>query len=82
MKNIEVIIGEYFESQCANCPVSPNTNTKTIVFDLDETIGQFSNLQQLNAAFESILRRQMKQEEFNELLDFRLTLNTKIKNLK
>jgi hypothetical protein len=67
MKNIEVIIGEYFDSHCSDCQVSPNT--KTIVFDLDETIGQFSNLQQLNNAFEVILRRQLKQEEFNELLD-------------
>ena len=65
MKNIEVIIGEYFTDACA----SPITNTKAIVFDLDETIGQFSNLQQLNNAFEVILRRPMKQEEFNELLD-------------
>jgi hypothetical protein len=90
MKNIEVIIGEYFtdhnmsnrtdlsplnpwtvalglDQHCSNNPVSPNA--KAIVFDLDETIGQFSNLQQLNNAFEVILRRSLKQEEFNELID-------------
>jgi hypothetical protein len=70
MKNIEVIIGDYFSDvHYSNNPDSPNKNIKTIVFDLDETIGQFSNLQQLNNAFEMILRRPIKQEEFNELLD-------------
>ena len=67
MKNIEVIIGEYFESQCGF--PKENINMKAIVFDLDETIGQFSNLKQLDNAFEVILRRPLKQEEFNELLD-------------
>jgi hypothetical protein len=68
MKNIiEIIIGEYFTDSCGS--PKTNTNIKAIVFDLDETIGQFSNLQQLNNAFEVILRRPMKQEEFNELLD-------------
>jgi hypothetical protein len=66
MKNVEIIIGDYFTNPC-----SPRClpNLKAIVFDLDETIGQFSNLQQLNEAFETILCRQLKQEEFNELLD-------------
>ena len=43
--------------------------TKTIVFDLDETIGQFSNLHELSNAIEEVLQRPLKQMEFDELLN-------------
>lgn len=62
--DIEIIAGAQF-TQCDN----PRIKTKAIVFDLDETIGHFSNLRQLNLAFIELLRRPLKQMEFNELFN-------------
>jgi len=63
--DIEIIAGK----QYTVCDNLPRTKTKAIVFDLDETIGHFSNLRQLNNAFEELLERPLKQLEFNELLN-------------
>lgn len=65
---IDVTIGDHFKHAQDSSPKN-RTKTKAIVFDLDETIGQFSNLQQLNVAFEYILKRPLKQSEFDELLN-------------
>ena len=62
-EEIELYKGQYYSN-----PVT-QTKTKAIVFDLDETIGQFSNLRELSSTFEDMLRRPLKQMEFDELLN-------------
>ncbi len=63
--DIEIMAGKQF-TQCDN---SPKIKTKAIVFDLDETIGHFSNLKQVCLAIEDIIQRPLKQGEFNDLLN-------------
>jgi len=62
-EEIELHKGSHYSN-----PVT-QTKTKAIVFDLDETIGQFSNLHELTNAFKNVLQRPLKQMEFDELLN-------------
>lgn len=62
-EEIELYKGSHYSN-----PVT-QTKTKAIVFDLDETIGQFSNLHELTNAFEDVLQRPLKQMDFNKLLN-------------
>jgi hypothetical protein len=62
-EEIELHKGSHYSNPVAQI------KTKAIVFDLDETIGQFSNLHELTNAFEDVLQRPLKQMEFDELLN-------------
>lgn len=63
--NIKVVVGKHYETR------TPNhiQMSKAIVFDLDETIGHFTHLLYVSQAMEVLINRELKQEEFNELLD-------------
>lgn len=63
--DIEIMAGKQF-TICENLP---RIKTKAIVFDLDETIGHFSNLRQIHIAVEEVLARSITQSEFNQLLN-------------
>ena len=62
-EEIELYKGLHYSNPVAH------TKTKAIVFDLDETIGQFSNLHEITNACEDVLQRPLKQMEFCELLN-------------
>jgi hypothetical protein len=62
-EEIELYKGHHYSNPVAQ------TKTKAIVFDLDETIGQFTNLHEITNACEDMLRRPLKQMEFYELLN-------------
>jgi hypothetical protein len=62
-EEIELYKGHHYRNPVAQI------KTKAIVFDLDETIGQFSNLHEITNACEDMLRRPLKQMEFYELLN-------------
>jgi hypothetical protein len=63
--DIEIMAGKQFTI----CDNLPRIKTKAIVFDLDETIGHFSNLRQIHIAVEEVLERSITQSEFNQLLN-------------
>lgn len=63
--DIEIMAGKQF----IICENLPRIKTKAIVFDLDETIGHFSNLRQIHIAVEEVLERSITQSEFNLLLN-------------
>lgn len=64
MSNVEIHKGDYFTVGMPN-----STKIKAIVFDLDETLGHFSNLRELSAALEEVMQRPLKQMEFDELFN-------------
>lgn len=64
--DIEIMAGKQFIKTENSLP---RIKTKAIVFDLDETIGHFSNLRQLCGAIEDVMQRPLKQVEFNQLLN-------------
>lgn len=64
-EHIKVIVGTHYASRTQ----SHVQMSKALVFDLDETIGHFTHLLQLIHAMEALINRDLKQEEFNELLD-------------
>ena len=66
MTNIEIIKGEHFTDSTG---LPTPTKIKAIVFDLDETLGHFSNLRELSAAIEKVMHRPLKNAEFAELFD-------------
>lgn len=61
--HVELVLGEHF------LEIPPRQYTKTIVFDLDETIGHFKQLYSLYQLIVQIVSRPIEQTEFNELLD-------------
>jgi hypothetical protein len=61
--HVELVLGEHF------LEIPPRQYTKTIVFDLDETIGHFKQLYSLYQLIVQIVGRPVEQAEFNELLD-------------
>lgn len=63
--DIEIMAGKQFTI----CDNLPRIKTKAIVFDLDETIGYFSNLRQIHIAVEEVLEKSITQSEFNLLLN-------------
>jgi hypothetical protein len=66
MSNIEIHKGEHFTAS-TGLPIP--SKIKAIVFDLDETLGHFSNLRELMAAIEEVMQRPLKHGEFVELFD-------------
>ena len=66
MSNIEIHKGEHFT---ASTGMPSPTKIKAIVFDLDETLGHFSNLREISGAIEELMQRPLKQMEFDELLN-------------
>jgi hypothetical protein len=63
---VKLYKGKYYKS---DVPVSRLRN-KIIVFDLDETLGQFTELHIIYKCLISLLDRDLTQSEFNRLLDF------------
>ena len=61
--HVELVLGEHF------LDVPARQYTKTIVFDLDETIGHFKQLYSLYQLIVQIAGRPIEQSEFNEVLD-------------
>ena len=66
MSNIEMHKGEHFT---ASSGLPNTTKIKAIVFDLDETLGHFSNLREISETIEELMQRPLKQMEFDELLN-------------
>ncbi len=62
---IEIMVGK----QYTECVGVKTNKTKAIVFDLDETIGHFTNLNQLHKVMEELLGRTLVQTEFDKLMD-------------
>ena len=58
--------GEHFT---ASSGLPNTTKIKAIVFDLDETLGHFSNLREISETIEELMQRPLKQMEFDELLN-------------
>lgn len=59
--------------------IMSNKSNKVVVFDMDETLGQFSQLGIIVDAIEKLLKKKLNQNEFNNLLDiFPLYLRTDI----
>jgi hypothetical protein len=62
---IKTYKGKYFKN---NGPFT-KTRNKTIVFDLDETLGQFAELHIIYKCLVKVLNREITQSEFNMLFD-------------
>ena len=77
-EQVNVILGEHFVGGTLlgntlfsgdRCISDPQIFKKTLVFDLDETIGHFKQLYCLYQIIIRILNRLLTQTEFNELID-------------
>ena len=60
---VRVVKGDYYNHK------RKHIKKKVIVFDLDETIGNFSHLQTICKCLSQWLGRDLFQDEFNSLLD-------------
>ena len=63
--NVQLIKGDYYSSGTKH----KHVRKKVVVFDLDETIGHFSQLQAISKCLSEWLKRKLFQDEFNSLLD-------------
>ena len=61
---VKLITGDYYKGNKRN-----KANKRVIVFDLDETIGHFHHLHIIYKCLVEVLKRELTQSEFNQLLD-------------